>query len=249
MAMVAAVLLLGATAWVVAPAVALDASRLPTLWPAEARPADLVEHTPTGNPLTDEAIDGIVAAGVDLSQPSAEVDGDGCRSIPVITSSAVLPWFDPFSEANGSTDGTYEAARLCDGPDGAATIVEITGQMPTGGALRAIFARPAADRSFHSITVEYSLDFCYVTAPEAGFPAPAGDVGPYLEQAWNLDADPSVDCADRSAPPVVTSTTTTTGPPPASSTTSSSTTTTAPAAAGGEAVAAVPVAGSAGYTG
>jgi hypothetical protein len=262
------------------PARALEATRFPVLW-ADRWPEDLVEYVSPDPPPTDEVLDRVLDYWVVVADPSAEVDADGCRSIPLTylltdppRASVGLPWFDPFTGASGAVEGEAESARLCDGPDGPATIVEIVGELRWGGPFRMYVARPAADRSFHSIAVEYSLGFCYVTTPATGFPAPPGEVGPYLEQAWNLEADPSVDCADRSGPPVVvpststtSSTTSTTAPtsmtaptstsmtaPTSTSTTAStssttSTTTTAAVATGRTATAAVPVSGSAGYAG
>ena len=85
--------------------------------------------------------------------------------------------------------------------------------------------------------MEYELGSCFVAAPSGGFPAPAGPTED-LVQAWNLRADPAVDCSDRTAPP----TTSTTSPGP-------STTTTGPGRTGATPPGARPVEGYPSYTG
>lgn len=225
------------------PASAIDADQLPHLWGGSEVPADLVEHSPSGGAVTDDFIDGLVAMSVDVTDTPGPTDVDGCGELPLQATQASVPGFDPRGDGSGAPDGTYDSARICDGPDGPATIVELTGHTQTGGALSSFFARPSAGESFHSMAFEYRLDFCYVTAPVAGFPAAPGTVGPYLEQAWNLADDPAVDCSSR--------TVTTTTVPTTATTTSSPTSSTivAVAPAPGEAPPAAPVSGTASFTG
>jgi hypothetical protein len=179
---------------------------LPQLWGA-AHPADLVEVTPSGSPVTDEYLDMAAGLWVDPNEVPGPPDADGCGALTLLATTALIPWFDPLGTASGNAPATYDAARLCAGPDGAGTILELTGHTDHDGPLRTYFARPAVDRSWHSTAVEYGPQHCYVYAPVGGFPAPAGDAD-YLLQAWNLGDDPSVDCSDRTAPPPTTSTTT-----------------------------------------
>jgi hypothetical protein len=179
---------------------------LPQLWGA-ARPADLVEVTPSGSPVTDEYLDMAAGLWVDPNEVPGPPDADGCGALTLLATTAVIPWFDPLGTASGNAPATYDSARLCAGPDGAGTILELTGHTDHGGPLRTYFARPAVDRSWHSTAVEYGPQHCYVYAPVGGFPAPAGDAD-YRLQAWNLGDDPAVDCSDRTAPPPTTSTTT-----------------------------------------